>query len=63
MHELINLIKTNRLKLFVTPKSKIPYITRDCKLLCNTELKKWGFNCIDDFVNWYLKMGFTVYSK
>jgi hypothetical protein len=63
MHELINLIKTNRLKLFVTPKSKTPYLNLDNKLLCNTELKKWGFYTIEDFIKWYLHNGFKVYSK
>jgi hypothetical protein len=63
MNGLINLIKTGKLKLFLTPKSKTPYVQLNGKTICHTELKNYGFNDIDSFKKWYMNSGFVVFTK
>jgi hypothetical protein len=52
MNELINLIKTGRLKIQYTKINRYPLITIDGRSICQTELKKYGFNNFEEFIKW-----------
>jgi hypothetical protein len=73
MKTLIKQIKAGEIKLFITPKSQTPYVTKlmstekdpvlKDRTLCDQTVLDWGFTTIHFFVLWYTNNGFKIYTK
>lgn len=53
MNELIKLINQGRLILKYTKHSRYPLVFIDGQLICETELRQFGFTGIADFEKWH----------
>jgi hypothetical protein len=55
MESITELIKSKRLTIQYTKKSKYPLVFLDNKNLCESEILAFGFKTIDEFVQFYNK--------